>query len=88
MAVVNWEKVSNAEKEKIRNICDHRFILLSDGDTIEIPSLNIIYVINIDNNSDIRNKLPSNLLYSIIYHKINEFSEDDIEYITKEIFRK
>ena len=84
------QNASDAVKEKISNICDRhqRHVLLPDGNTIDKPPLNIICVINTESNSDIRNKLPSPLLYSTIYHKIGEFSENDIDNTTNEIFRK
>jgi len=41
--------------------------------------LKIICVLNVEANSDIRNKLPSPLLYSTIYHKVGDIPDEDIE---------
>ena len=84
------QNASDAVKEKISNICDRhqKNVLLPDGNTIIKPALNIICVINADNNSDIRNRLPSPLLYSTIYHKIGNMPEEDIDEVTKSIFNK
>ena len=84
------QNASDAVKEKISNICDRhqKNVLLPDGNTIIKPALNIICVINTDNNSDIRNRLPSPLLYSTIYHKIGNMPEEDIDEVTKSIFNK
>ena len=84
------QNASDAVKEKIANICDRHqdYILLPDGETINKPKINVICVINTDYNSDIRNKLPSPLLYSTIYHKIGEISDEDIINTTKSIFKK
>jgi hypothetical protein len=61
------QNASDSVKEKIANICDRHqdYVLLSDGETINKPKINVICVINTENNSDIRSKLPSPLLYSI-----------------------
>ena len=67
------QNASDAVKEKIANICDknQKKILLPNGDTPDKPpALHIICVINTENNSDIRSKLPSPLLYSTIYHLV------------------
>lgn len=45
-------------------------------------------MISTENNSDIRSKLPSPLLYSTIYHKIGEISEEDIKSTIMAIFKK
>ena len=84
------QNASDAVKEKIANICDRHqdYILLPDGETINKPKINVICVINTDYNSDIRNKLPSPLLYSTIYHKIGEISDEDIINTTISIFKK
>ena len=83
------QNASDAVKEKIANICDRhqQNVLLPDGTISTKPALNIICVLNVENNSDIRNKLPSPLLYSTIYHKINEIPEEDIRDITYSIFK-
>jgi hypothetical protein len=84
------QNASDAVKEKIENICDRHqdYVLLPDGKTINKPKINAICVINTENNSDIRSKLPSPLLYSTIYHKIGEISEEDIKSTTMVIFKK
>ena len=86
----NIQNASDAVKEKIANICDRhqKNVLLPDGNTINKPPLNIICVINTEINSDIRNKLPSPLLYSTIYHKVGEMTEEDIKNTTMAIFEK
>ena len=82
------QNASDAVKEKISNICDkhQKKVLLPDGSTLEKPALNIICIINCESNSDIRSKLPSPLLYSTIYHKVGEISEEDIKHTTFSIF--
>ena len=68
------QNASDAVKEKIANNCDKnqkKILLPNDGTPDKPPALNIICVINTENNSDIRSKLPSPLLYSTIYHKID-----------------
>ena len=82
------QNASDSVKEKIANISDRhqKNILLSDCNTIIKPILNIICIINTEKNSDIRNKLPSNLLYSTIYHKIDEMQEEEMEDVTNSIF--
>ena len=84
------QNASDAVKEKISNICDkhQEKVLLPDGNTIDKPALNIICVINAENNSDIRSKLPSPLLYSTIYHKIGDMPDEDIKDVAYSIFHK
>ena len=84
------QNASDAVKEKITNICDRhqKNVLLPDGNTINKPDLNIICVLNVEPNSDIRNKLPSPLLYSTIYYKVGDIPEEDIDNIAYSIFNK
>ena len=84
------QNASDSVKEKIANICDRhqKNVLLPDGNTIDKPELNIICVLNVEQNSDIRNKIPSPLLYSTIYHKIGNIPEEDINEVIYSIFNK
>ena len=84
------QNASDAFKEKIANICDRhqKHVLLPDGNTINKSEFNKICAIDIEPNSDIRSKLPSQLLYSTIYYKIGEIPEEEVEIVTYSTFNK
>lgn len=61
---------------------------MPDCNILNKPKLNLICVISTEPNSDIRSKLPNPLLYSTIYYKIWEISEEKAENLTYSIFNK
>ena len=78
----NLNNVSPATLELLTSIFDknQRNILLPDGSSIPKNPINIIGILNPQNGAK-RNKLPSTLLYSSLYHIVLEPDEESIKEI-------
>ena len=85
----NINNASSAVAEVLSTIFDQhqKYLLLPDGSTISKIQLNIVGIFNPQNGIYNRDKFPSSLIYSSIYHVVKNPSNDDIKSVIKMAFK-
>ena len=87
--IIIFDEINNASLpvlDLLTNIFVDKKCLLPDGTELKVGNVNIIGIININNNEALLDRIPLNLKYNCIYHKVENPNAEDFSKIITKLF--